>query len=103
MEKIWGTKRSQLLIVNGLPDAITMDRDPRFVGSYQGDDFPLAFMRFLLCLEIDLDICPPRRLNLKPFVERVHRTIKEECLRLERLETLEAAREVLEAFRFRGY
>jgi hypothetical protein len=92
---------TSVFLVEGLPDTITMDRDPRFVGGYQGDDFPSAFMRFLLCLDIDLDICPPRRPNLKPFVERVHRTIQEECLQIEPPASVPAACEALKSYRFR--
>ena len=60
---------TSVFLVEGLPETLTIDRDPRFVGGYQGDDFPSAFMRFLLCLDIDVDVCPPRRPDLKPFVE----------------------------------
>jgi hypothetical protein len=64
---------TSVFLVEGLPETITMDRDPRFVGGYQGDDFPSAFMRFLMSLGIKLDICPPRRPDLKPFVEQIGR------------------------------
>jgi hypothetical protein len=37
-------------------------------------------MRTLLCLGVTLDICPPRRPDRKPFVERFIRTQKEECV-----------------------
>ena len=37
-------------------------------------------MRFLLCLGITLDICPPRRPDLKPYVERFIRSFKDECV-----------------------
>lgn len=92
---------TSVFLVEGLPNTITMDRDPRFVGGYQGDDFPSAFMRFLLCLGIALDICPPRRPNLKPFVERVHRTIQEECLQIKKPDRVQAACELLKNYRFR--
>jgi hypothetical protein len=52
---------AQVLVVHGLPDQITFDRDPRFVGSWSGRDFPTALMRFLLCLRIQADVCPPQR------------------------------------------
>jgi hypothetical protein len=45
----------------GRPSKLTFDRDPRWVGSASGRDFPSALVRFLLCLEIDPNICPPRR------------------------------------------
>jgi hypothetical protein len=34
----------------GRPKRFTFDRDPRWVGSASGRDFPSAFVRFLLCL-----------------------------------------------------
>jgi len=89
------------LIIEGLPEIITMDRDPRFVGGWQGDDFPSVFMRFLMCLGIHLDICPPRRPDLKPFVERVHRTIQEECLNIEWPDNLADAQDALHRYRLR--
>lgn len=64
----------------GLPKVIRFDRDPRLVASWSMDKFPSAFIRFLLCLGITPDICPPRRPDLKPYVERFIRTQKEECL-----------------------
>ena len=64
----------------GVPLSITYDRDPRFVGSQATDGFPSAFTRFLLCVGCDITILPPRRPDLKPFVERFQRTLKQECL-----------------------
>jgi hypothetical protein len=92
---------TSVFLVEGLPDTLTLDRDPRFVGGWQGDDFPATFMRFLLCLDINLDICPPRRPDLKPFVERAHRTIQEECLLITCPDTVPAACDVLRPYRFR--
>jgi len=65
----------------GVPRCVTYDRDPRFVGSASTDGYPSAFTRFLLCMGCDVDILPPRRPDLKPFVERFQRTLQEECLR----------------------
>jgi hypothetical protein len=45
----------------GLPDVVGFDRDPRFVGSASGRDFPSPFVRFWQCLEVEVYICPPRR------------------------------------------
>jgi hypothetical protein len=64
----------------GVPRCITYDRDPRFVGSQSTDGFPSAFTRYLLCVGCAVDILPPRRPDLKPFVERFQRTLQEECL-----------------------
>lgn len=78
----------------GLPRAIVFDRDPRFIGSWTARDFPTAFMRLLLCLDITIDICPPRRPDLKPFVERYFRTLKTECIRIHQPANVAAAQEV---------
>ncbi len=64
----------------GIPRCIRSDREPRLVGSQATDGFPSAFTRYLLCVGCAVDILPPRRPDLKPFVERFQRTLKEECL-----------------------
>jgi hypothetical protein len=64
----------------GVPRSIRYDRDPRFVGSQATDGFPSAFTRYLLCVGCAVEILPPHRPDLKPFVERFQRTLKEECL-----------------------
>jgi len=51
------------------------------VGSASTDGFPSAFTRFLLCVGCAADILPPRRPDLKPYVERFQRALQEECLR----------------------
>jgi hypothetical protein len=65
---------------HGLPHMIRIDRDPRLVGSPQQGDFPAAVVRFWLCLGVRVDICDPHRPQDKGFVERVNRTLEEECL-----------------------
>ena len=65
----------------GVPRQIRLDRDPRLVGSWSAQAYPSAFMRFLLCIGVDLDICPPHRPDLKPFIERFNRTLEYECFR----------------------
>ena len=50
-----------LLEAHGLPEAITLDRDPRFVGSPGGRDFPSPLVRLLTCLGVEVEVCPPRR------------------------------------------
>lgn len=76
----------------GVPRCISYDRDPRLVGSQSTDGFPSAFTRFMLCLGAAVDILPPHRPDLKPFVERFQRTLQDECLRKHRPETADAAR-----------
>ncbi len=45
----------------GLPAMLTFDRDPRWVGSSSGRDFPSAKLCFLLCLGIEPNVCAPQR------------------------------------------
>jgi len=69
-----------ILTGTGLPRMLRFDRDPRLVASWSMDRFPSAFMRFLHCVNIRPDVCPPRRPDKKPFIERFNRTQGEECL-----------------------
>jgi hypothetical protein len=64
----------------GLPDLVGFDRDPRFVGSASGRDFPSPFVRFWHCLGVAVSICPPKRPDKNAFVERFHRSLGEACL-----------------------
>ena len=82
----------------GVPDSITIDRDPRFVGSPSGRDFPSPFLRFLACVGVEAEVCPPRRPDRNGFVGRYHRTYDRECLRVHRPATEGAARAVTAAF-----
>ncbi len=52
----------------GLPQQVTFDRDTRFVGSATQRDFPSAFIRFWLCLGVQVDVCPPHRPDRNAFV-----------------------------------
>lgn len=81
----------------GLPQRIVLDRDPRWVGSWSSDQFPSAFMRFLLCLGVQVEVCPPQRPDRKPFVERYFRTLQEECVNVYSPATAMAAQAVFEA------
>ncbi len=82
----------------GLPDMVTLDRDPRFVGETSQRESPSPFLRFWLCLGVEVTICPPRRPDLNGFVERYHRTYSEECLQVYRPADLETVRTVTAAF-----
>ena len=88
------------LLHYGMPQCIVFDHDPRFVGSWSATAFPSAFMRFLLCLGITIDVCPPHRPDLKPFVERYFRTLKHECVHIQRPTTVARTREVFEAHQY---
>jgi hypothetical protein len=62
----------QFLQEYGLPQMLTFDRDPRFVGSAGSRDFPSALTRFLLCVGIQPNILPPQHPELNGFVEWYH-------------------------------
>ena len=83
----------------GLPDKVTFDRDPRFVGETSKRESPSAFLRFWQCLGVEVNICPPRRPDLNGFVERYHRTYEEECLQVHRPADLQTVRTVTETFK----
>jgi hypothetical protein len=73
----------------GCPRQITFDRDPRFIASASTGDFPSPFVRFLACLGIKPDICPPRQPWKNPYVERYNRTYNYETILIYRPETYE--------------
>ena len=77
--------------VHGCPRAVRFDRDPRFIGSWSAGEFPAAFMRLLMCLNIGMQICPPRRPDKNPFVERYNKNYKYECLLKDYPETVPQA------------
>jgi transposase InsO family protein len=83
----------------GCPSIMTFDRDPRWVGSSSGRDFPSALRRMLLCLGIQPNVCPPHRPDKNPYVERYHKTYGQECLEVFRPATLQEVREVTETFK----
>ncbi len=82
----------------GCPASLTVDRDPRWVGSPSGSDFPSALLRFCACLGIDTHVCAPQHPQENAFVERYHRSYQEECLAPQRPPTLEQARQVTADF-----
>jgi Integrase core domain len=90
---------ADLLREHGLPEELTVDRDPRFVGGPGAWDFPSPFLRFLACLGVAVRITPPRRPDRNAFIERYHGTDNRECLQVHKPATLERAREVTAAFR----
>ena len=83
----------------GLPERITVDRDARFVGGTQYTDAPSPFLRFWLCLGVQVTVLPPRRPDLNAFVERYHRSYDEECLAVYRPMDLDSVTSVTERFR----
>lgn len=89
---------AQTLQTQGRPQLLTLDRDPRWVGSPHGSDFPSALVRFCACLGIQVHVCDPQHPQQNAFVERYHRTYQQECLALDRPTTLEQARQVTQTF-----
>ncbi len=87
-------KLAEILLEQGCPDRIRLDRDTRWVGSWTAKDFPSPMLRFLLCLGIDPRVCPPQRPDKNPFVERYHRNFKYECQLIEKPIDLNSTREV---------
>ena len=88
----------RLFTLNGLPKRLRFDRDPRFVWSWSADGYPAPLVRLLRVLGVEPVICPPRRPDKKPYVERCVRTFKHEWLDRFSLDTLADVYEVLEAF-----
>ncbi len=72
-------KVAEVFMEQGCPDRIRLDRDTRWVESWTAKDFPSPMLRFLQCLGIEPRVCPPRRPDKNPFVERYHRNFKYEC------------------------
>jgi hypothetical protein len=90
---------AELVQEQGLPDRVTFDRDPRFVGSAKARDFPAPFVRFWACLGVDITICPPHRPDKNAFVERYHRSYNQECLQADRPSSVAEVREVTAAYK----
>lgn len=89
---------AQFLREHGLPRMLTFDNDPRFVGSASGRDFPSALVRFLLCLGVRPNVIPPHRPDLNAYVERLHRSLGQECLQVHLPRTQEQVQEATESF-----
>ena len=83
---------------HGLPQQVTFDRDPRFVGSAAQRDFSSAFLRFWLCLGVQVEICLPHHPQQNGFVERYHRTFKQECLQAYQPQTEDQVRTITTHF-----
>ena len=89
---------ADLFVRQGLPQAVRVDRDVRFVSSPSGSDFPSALLRFCACLGVGVLVCDPHHPQQNGFVERYHRTYQEEGLDVDRPASLAEVREVTAAF-----
>jgi hypothetical protein len=67
---------ARLFLLHGLPRRLRFDRDSRLWGAWTRDSYPSPFVRFLRVLGIEPIICPPRRPDKKPMVERGIFTLK---------------------------
>lgn len=83
----------------GRPEAVTVDRDTKWVGSPQGSDFPSSFLRYCTCLGVEVQVCDPRHPQQNGFVERFNRSLKEECLLVDCPQTLEQAQDAIAGYR----
>ncbi|SRR5581483_3259705 len=89
----------QFLRQYGLPGLLTLDRDPRWVGSAAQRDFPSALIQFLYCVGVQPSILPPHHPELNCYVERYNKTYAKECLEILRPSTLAEVKDVTEAFK----
>lgn len=70
----------RLFTRHGLPKRLRFDRNPRLWGSWTGDSYPSILVRMLRVLGVEPIVCPPRRPDKMPFVERCICTLKYEWL-----------------------
>ncbi len=89
---------ARLFILKGLPKRLRFDRDTRFVASWTSDSYPSALVRFLLVIGVEPIVCPPRRPDLKPVVERTIKTLKYEWLARHATDNIADALAILEQF-----
>jgi transposase len=72
---------AQFLREYGLPAMLTFDNDARFVGSASGRDFPSALVRFLLCVGVEPNVCPPHQPQKMPTLnDFTARLVKSACV-----------------------
>ena len=88
----------RLFTTHGLPKRLRFDRDPRLWGSWTRDSFPSPFVRLLHALNVEPIVCPPRRPDKKPMVERCIGTLKHEWLARYVPTTFAEAHALLDAF-----
>jgi transposase InsO family protein len=89
---------ARLFLLHGLPKRLRFDRDVRLWGAWTRDSYPSPMIRFLRVLGIEPVVCPPRRPDLKPMVERAVFTFKYEGLARQPPQSLAEALELSEVF-----
>jgi hypothetical protein len=88
----------KLFLLNGLPKRLRFDRDPRLWGAWTRDSYPSPMLRFLRVLGVEPVICPPRRPDKKPIIERLIFTFKHEHLSKYAPQNLAEALDACESF-----
>ncbi|MBC7870552.1 MAG: transposase [Chitinophagaceae bacterium] len=88
----------RLFVLYGLPQRLRFDRDVRLWGAWTRDSYPSPFIRFLRVIGVEDVVCPPRRPDLKPFVERCIGTLKYEWFARHFPATFADALEMVEQF-----
>lgn len=89
---------AKLFLLHGVPKRLRFDRDPRLWGAWTRDSYPSPMIRFLRGVGIEPVVCPPRRPDKKPIVERLIYTFKHEWLAKYCPQTLAEALEAMERF-----
>jgi len=84
----------EFLHEHGCPQRFSFDHDPRWLGGPGGWDFPSALLRFLAAVGVEARICPPHRPDKNAYVERYHRSYKQECLQVHHPQNLEEVKRV---------
>ena len=85
---------------HGLPQRLTFDRDPRYIGSWSAADFPSPMMRWVLNLGVEIKVCPPKQPWKNPYVERLNRTYQEEGIDIYQPDSLWQVGDMNRDFRF---
>jgi hypothetical protein len=88
-----------MLKAHGLAQRVTFGRDPRWVGSHSGRDFPAAFVKFWHCLGVKPNIGPPHRPDFNALVERYHRNLGHECLKKKMPANLAEVKQLLPVYK----
>jgi hypothetical protein len=87
-----------LFCQRGFPARFRFDRDSRLIGSAGMDDYPSALIRFAWCIGMEPIICEAGHPQDKPYVERAIRTLKHECLYVEKPTTQEDVEQCLSIY-----
>lgn len=79
---------------------MSFDHDPTLRLAALADGiFLLLYYAFCDSVQVEPRLCPPHQPQKNGFVERYHRSYKEECLNISRPESLEEVKRVTEQFR----